>query len=180
MKKKHVIIMIFLIVISLWIYAIYKLSAMNTSNSNGKSTDIISVFIEDSLEITNNMGVTNSHPSDAKIAKASNLLNAPLRKCMHALVYFVLAIIIILFITCISKKRKYIIPAIITIICIIIAASLDEYHQTFVDGRTGQIKDVLIDTAGGVCGILFYGTYYLAYHIGYKKGKEDKYRDRRR
>lgn len=30
----------------------------------------------------------------------------------------------------------------------------DEIHQLFVPGRTGQFKDVLIDSSGGLCGIL--------------------------
>jgi len=33
-------------------------------------------------------------------------------------------------------------------------ATSDEFHQTFVAGRSGQIRDVLIDTAGGLFGIL--------------------------
>ena len=59
---------------------------------------------------------------------------------------------------------------IITIAIIILAAGFDEFHQTFVDGRTGAVKDVAIDTAGGVLGILFYGTYYYVYKRGYKRG----------
>lgn len=34
-------------------------------------------------------------------------------------------------------------------------AGLDEYHQTFVAGRSGQIKDVLIDGIGIFAGIIF-------------------------
>jgi VanZ family protein len=29
-------------------------------------------------------------------------------------------------------------------------AALDEFHQSFVPGRTAAISDVLIDTAGGI------------------------------
>lgn len=35
-------------------------------------------------------------------------------------------------------------------------ACTDEFHQLFSDGRSGQIKDVLIDTFGGLFGVLFY------------------------
>lgn len=34
-------------------------------------------------------------------------------------------------------------------------AGLDEYHQTFVAGRSGQLKDVLIDSIGIFAGIIF-------------------------
>jgi VanZ family protein len=175
MKKKRVIVVTILIILVIaWILGIYKLSSMNTSNSNGKSSGIISVFIEDTLEVTNKYGITNSHPDDAKLEKASQLLNAPLRKVMHASVYFVLAFMIIFVTNFLFHNKKYVISAIITIVLILVAAGFDEYHQTFVDGRTGNVKDVLIDTAGGVAGILFYGTYYYVYSRGYKRGLKEK------
>ena len=30
-------------------------------------------------------------------------------------------------------------------------ASLDEFHQIFVPGRTAAVADVLLDTIGGIC-----------------------------
>lgn len=169
-KKKIIISIIVCLLIILWIGIIYKLSSMNTTNSNGHSKDIISVFIEDTLEITNKYGITNSHPNSTKIEKASRLLNAPLRKVMHASVYFVLAFLIILFVNYLFKNKKYLVSSLISLVLIIALASFDEFHQTFVAGRTGQIKDVIIDTCGAIVGILFYGTYYYIYKRGYKSG----------
>lgn len=171
MKKKRVIVAIILIsLVILWILGIYKLSSMNTDNSNGKSSGIIGIFIEDTLEVTNKYGITSSYPDEAKLERASQLLNAPLRKVMHASVYFVLAFLIIFVTNYLFHNKKFLLSVIITIVLVMIAAGFDEYHQTFVDGRTGAIKDVLIDTAGGITGILFYGTYYFVYRKGYKKG----------
>ena len=81
---KIVKIALLLVVAVGWMLCIYKLSGMNSSNSNGKSTGIIGVFIEDTLDITNEYGITNSHPDDSKIAKVSQLINPPMRKVMHA------------------------------------------------------------------------------------------------
>ncbi|MBR4618538.1 MAG: VanZ family protein [Bacilli bacterium] len=170
-KKRIVISIIVFIFIILWIGIIYKLSSMNTTNSNGHSKDIISVFIEDTLEVTNKYGITSSYPNEKKLERASTLLNAPLRKVMHASVYFVLAFLIIIGVNILFKNKKYILSALITIVLIIALASFDEYHQTLVEGRTGQVKDVVIDTIGSIAGILFYGTYYLVYRQGYKKGE---------
>lgn len=36
--------------------------------------------------------------------------------------------------------------------CFIMAAA-NEYHQTFIDGRSGEVRDVLIDSAGALLGI---------------------------
>lgn len=176
MKKKRIIVSSILIVlVVLWILGIYKLSSMNADNSSDKSTGIIGVFIEDTLEITNKYGITDSHPDDAKIEKASQLLNTPLRKIMHASVYFVLSFMILFITNYLFHNKKFLISALITFLLIIILAGFDEYHQTFVDGRTGTVKDVIIDTAGGIVGILFYGTYYYVYRRGYKRGlKENK------
>lgn len=174
MKKKRVVFLIILIIIAiLWILGIYKLSSMNTTNSNDKSSGIISVFIEDTLELTNKYGITDSHPDEAKLEKASLLLNTPLRKAMHAGVYFVLAFMIIFIVNYLFKNKKILISMIITLVLVILAAGFDEYHQTFVDGRTGAVRDVLIDTLGGVVGIMFYSSYYFTYEMGYRKHLKD-------
>lgn len=38
-------------------------------------------------------------------------------------------------------------------ICVIYAVT-DEFHQVFVDGRSGEIRDVIIDTSGAAAGLL--------------------------
>lgn len=38
-------------------------------------------------------------------------------------------------------------------------AATDEFHQLFVAGRFGSLTDVLIDSAGVACGVLFFLTY---------------------
>ena len=143
---------------------------MNTTNSNGKSSDIIAILLEKGLDFTNDLGITNSHPNESKIEHAASLLNSPMRKVMHASVYFVLSFLLILGINMIFKNDKYVISLIIALVLCVLFALGDEYHQTFVIGRTGQFKDVIIDTCGAITGILFYSSYYLVYKIG-KKSK---------
>lgn len=175
--KKALKIIIILIVVVAWLFSIYKLSGMSSNNSNGKSTDIISIFIEDALEITNDYGITSSHPNEQKIEKASKLINAPMRKVIHATVYFILAFFIMTLMNIIFDHKKYFLVVIISLILCIILAGFDEYHQTFVTGRTGQILDVIIDTVGGIIGILFYSTYQLVYMFAYKKAVKEYNRD---
>ena len=38
-------------------------------------------------------------------------------------------------------------------LCVLYAAS-DEFHQFFVDGRSGQLRDVIIDSCGAAVGVL--------------------------
>ena len=41
------------------------------------------------------------------------------------------------------------------LICLVYAIS-DEFHQTFIPGRSGEVRDVVIDSIGGIAGIVFY------------------------
>ncbi len=168
--KKAILSIIILIFAILWAVGIYKLSSMNTQNSNGKSTDIIAIFIEDTLEVTNEYGITNSHPTNSKLARVSQLINAPMRKVMHASVYLVLAFLAIVFFNVLMNNKHYWIALILTLIISIGFAVSDEIHQTYVSGRTGQFLDVVIDSIGTLVGIFIYTTYYIVYKNGYKKG----------
>lgn len=166
MKRKVLIVIILSIVVISWGFIIYKFSGMNALSSNENSTNIITVFLEKGLEFTNELGITHSYPNETKIEHATNLLNSPLRKLMHASIYFVLSFFVMLVISVISNRKKFLKLFIIVVIICFIFAITDEYHQTLVNGRTGQFLDVLIDTSGAVLGSLFYGTYLLAFKIG--------------
>ena len=53
---------------------------------------------------------------------------------------------------------------------VLLVATADEIIQIFVPGRGPHVRDVLLDFAGGVCGILlFYGLLFLALYIKGKK-----------
>lgn len=142
---------------------IYKLSGMSSNNSNGKSQDIIGIFIEDTLDITNDYGITNSHPSDEKLDRVSGLMNTPMRKVMHASVYFVLAFFIMILLNIIFEHKKYWLTFLIALVLSVVFAITDEYHQTFVAGRTGQMLDVVIDSARSNPWISF--LYHISYNI---------------
>lgn len=131
------------------------MSSMNSNESNGKSKGTINQIIEKGVSTTNGLGITDKHPSDSKINNIIEKLNQPLRKVAHASEFMVLAILVIMLLkSCgVNGKRIYFFAL---LVCFLYACT-DEYHQTFVNGRTGQFTDVLIDTAGGVigCGIVF-------------------------
>ena len=83
----------------------------------------------------------------------------PLRKCAHAFVYFCLGM------TTGSRagfsgqyegergrvlKGRVVLP---WLVCVAYACS-DELHQLFVAGRSGEIRDVMIDSSGALAGVL--------------------------
>lgn len=51
----------------------------------------------------------------------------------------------------------------------------DEYHQTFISGRSGELRDVLIDSAGVMLGIILSLIIYLVYEA-IKKRRSTKMR----
>ncbi len=53
-------------------------------------------------------------------------------------------------------KKKCIVFAVITQIIVTVYASTDEFHQGFVEGRGPSVKDVFIDSAGGLTAIIIY------------------------
>ena len=142
------------VLVFIWLVVIFMFSSMNSSESNNKSEKTIGKALETTITTTNNLGITNKHPSNTRLIEYSLKLNLPLRKCMHAFVYFVLSLLILnaLKISEVKNKKMYIIAL---IVCFLYSL-FDEYHQTFVNGRNGQILDSLIDTSGSTVGIMFY------------------------
>ena len=72
------------------------------------------------------------------------------RKGAHMTEYAVLGIL--LFLTLTLWGIRHIVRTALS--AGILYAALDEYHQTFVPGRSGQIRDVVIDSLGLLFGIL--------------------------
>jgi len=80
------------------------------------------------------------------------------RKMAHFTEYTILGILLI------STKLSYL-PYITTDIFIVLFLGLfvpviDESIQLFVDGRSGQVTDILIDFSGVISGIIFYMVLY--------------------
>jgi VanZ family protein len=86
------------------------------------------------------------------------------RKTAHFMEYAILASAIELhyWIT----KRKGIRFILLSILFSFLYAATDEFHQLFVPGRSGECKDVMIDTVGAATGaFLFYFLLILIEHI---------------
>ncbi len=157
MKKELVIKLIAFSLVVIWMMIIYFFSAMPSKESNNKSEKTINTIIEKTIDTTNDIGITNKHLSEKKIKNIVNDLNYPLRKCMHASIYLVLCLLVLNLLK-IFGLNSYKLYFFTILICLIYALG-DEYHQTFVVGRTGQLKDVLIDITGSEIGYLFYLGY---------------------
>ena len=168
--KRNIKIIILSILIILWMAIIFRFSSANGTSSQSQSTKVIANIISSTLKITDKLGLTSENLPEYKIYQAAQVLDGPARKVMHQAEYFILALLVMMLINILLKYRQYIISIIITLMICIIFACLDEFHQTFVPGRMGQLKDVIVDMTGMIFAIIIYSTYYYTY----KMGKESK------
>lgn len=74
------------------------------------------------------------------------------RKTAHFTIYLILGLLVGTLLKQYNLTTKQII--IYSILICMTYAITDEIHQIFVSGRSGEIKDVLIDTCGSTIGIL--------------------------
>jgi len=112
-------------------------------------------------------GAVSHRLSRGLVKKASRLIELPgvlkyyskelnlsydfvLRKIAHFSLFFILALLLFFVIKPLTTKHV----RILTITCCIIFAFMDEYHQVFISGRTARFTDIMIDTAGAICGML--------------------------
>ncbi len=71
-----------------------------------------------------------------------------IRKCAHLTEYFILSLLLLRGIRA-GRHGMRLAWAVLAIVLVAGYASLDEFHQRFVPGRTPKVTDVLIDTTGG-------------------------------
>ena len=135
--------MFILILVILWMLIIFLFSSQNKEESKKTSDGFIikvcNIFISKKL----------SKKEKERLTKKYHFIA---RKLAHFSIYLVLGILIISLLMYYNVSN----PVLIGIIGCLLYASSDEFHQTFVKGRTGCIKDVIIDTCGSIVGILSY------------------------
>lgn len=82
----------------------------------------------------------------------TELLTFLLRKAAHAFAYFVLGVLIFRLLQLSTLSRLS--AALGSLAFVLVYAISDELHQVFVPGRSGEVRDVLIDVTAGAVGIL--------------------------
>lgn len=86
------------------------------------------------------------------------------RKAAHMTEYFLLALSLQLPLSAwFSRLLPYPRRILIGFFCTAIFAALDEFHQTFVPGRSGNFTDVCIDSTGAAIASLFLFLLYTVY-----------------
>ncbi|MDU4753179.1 MAG: VanZ family protein, partial [Clostridium butyricum] len=127
-KKKYVINLLLIVI---WMTFIFLMSNQPAETSDSQSLGIISILSKLGIDMSGIFG---------------DIANFIVRKCAHFLEYMILGFLIINLIKE-DLKLKYIV--LIVISGVFLYACTDEFHQLFVSGRDGNLRDIFIDTSGG-------------------------------
>lgn len=143
MKSKNVIDIIFWTLTVLWCCVIFGFSAEKGEDSGGTSgrvcTIVAKIFVSDFEDM--------SRTQKAEIIENMQFF---IRKTAHFIAYLVLG-----FLSSMALRSKPIVKrGGISLVFTFMYAVSDEIHQYFVPDRACRFPDVLIDTAGGLCGIV--------------------------
>lgn len=125
--KKYVSI----ILVIIWMAVIFILSSFDATTSSNQSGFIVNI-------ISNIFNISNVE-----------MLTVIIRKAAHFMEYLILGILIYNMHIHLNKSAFWGV-----FVCFLYAFS-DEIHQVFVDGRSFQTMDILIDTIGSIIGIYF-------------------------
>ena len=160
MDIKKILIWIPAIIMAMLIFGFSKQDGEESTGLSYKAADII-------LTVCDKAGIVdyNDNNRDSMIES----VQFPIRKAAHMTEYAVLSVLIMLALI-VDGLKGIRLPVISAIIATVFAAT-DEFHQKFVPGRYGCLRDVLIDAAGSIIGLM------IAYII-YKyicKHKENKH-----
>lgn len=139
-----------------WLGLIFGFSNENGDESSGMSEKLIKGVVTI---------VTDIDVNSEKMDNIVNKYSFPVRKLAHFTEYFILGIITLNLFA--SFKVDYRMLIYTVSFCILIAMC-DEFFQTFIPGRDGNIKDVLLDSSGALIGSYFVCRFYLF------RGKNEK------
>ncbi len=129
----------------LWMIIIFSFSSADANKSTGTSDKVITTMIEIKDKITD-----QETPISEKeiIVKNSSFY---VRKIAHITEYLILGFLMF------NLLKQYSVTNIYYAIGLsVLYSCTDEFHQLFINGRSGSFKDVLIDTIGILLGTYLY------------------------
>ena len=114
-----------------------------------ESTELSDGFI--SKTIGNIYKITHKNVSEEKLIEIQDKYTVITRKTAHFTIYLILGLLIGMLLKEYNITNKQLI--IYGILICMTYAITDEIHQIFVPGRSGELRDIIIDTCGSTVGI---------------------------
>lgn len=149
MKKINIILLV------IWMIIIFLFSSETGAESSGKSDPLAHNIVSTISELTD--------VDYDKLYSKIDIVITIIRKSAHFIEYFILGILVIRVLKDYNNiSNKLCIIGLI--ICFLYSCS-DEIHQIFVPDRSGELKDVLLDTSASCISIY---VYYYIYKLKHK------------
>lgn len=127
-----------------WMAFIFYMSGKTGEESSSQSGTVI--------KILSTFGFTISKAIESNVTFI-------IRKGAHVTEYLILYLLLFNVIkNYVGRSRT----AVLSIILLVIYAASDEIHQYFVPGRSAAFVDVMIDSCGGIIGLMINKLYYKA------------------
>lgn len=121
------------------------------SAQDGEESGSISIVVSKKCVETFNV-VAKKNWTDSMVEKLAESFEHPVRKLAHFSEYAVMGILVYgLWAGWIHSRRKL---CLLAGLWVVVSACADEFHQYFIPGRCGSPADVLLDTCGGLFGVL--------------------------
>src|SRR5574344_332346 len=141
---KHLIRYILMICIIVLCVKIFNFSSENGKKSSVTSGKVAKVVVS----IINR----DKNLSEGEINLIAEEMQPQIRKTAHFLVYMLLGVLVM---SCAGTfKNKWIMSFDISVLFVFLYACSDGLHQRFIPGRSGEFRDVCLDTVGALIGIL--------------------------
>ncbi len=143
---------VYSIFIVVWMSIIFSLSNQPATDSSQLSDGFISNTIGNVYKLF------NGDVSSSELDRIKEKFTHPVRKMAHFTIYMILGILVTLLV------REYNFSFwkclfISLFVCLLYSIS-DEIHQLFVVGRSGEVRDVFIDTCGSFSGIFIFNRLF--------------------
>lgn len=151
---------IYLVLAVIWMIVIFNFSHQPAIISADQSGNLVEVLCNIPI-----IGFVANNISQLEMA------DFLIRKAAHMFSYFVLAVLWFMYMYDNSKSVFNV--SIYSFILTFVYACSDEFHQLFIQGRSGEIRDILVDSTGAIIGIAF--IYIIMKIIA--KNRADKYKE---
>lgn len=146
MKRKKIYTVIAISLLIVLYIAIFCFSAEDGENSSDLSNKVTEFAVRVYYKIV------GSGSGGGVVEGATLPLEGLIRKLAHFLEYMCVGFLSYSLVVLWHKPVRM--GSLAVVLQLLISAGLDEFHQFFIPGRYASMKDVMIDVAGGITGIL--------------------------
>lgn len=147
MKNKKIAVTFVAAILLLVLYSIIFSFSAQDADESGNLSMMISQRCVDFINT-----ISGSNWDSMVRKQLAEYFEHPIRKLAHFSEYAYMGVLVfVLLVQYINNKRLL---YILVTLWVFVSATLDEFHQLFVPGRYGSFIDVMLDTCGGICGIL--------------------------